>query len=94
MKQAISELERVISDKLIVNNSEYLNDVNIFEVLSGIYQAVKTFATFVNSVANSEYTSPIMRAMELFAIRTSDIKSLPSNDKPEAYNEKDDITTE
>ena len=91
MEQAVSELDRVISDKLIVNNSEYLNDVNIFEVLSGIYQAVKTFTTFVNNVANSERMSNIAKAMQLLAMSTSDIKALPSNDESEI---KDGITTE
>lgn len=90
MKRAISELERVISDKLIANNSEYLNDVNIFEVLSGIYQAVKTFVTFASLAANSKHMSNITKTVEQFTTRASDIKLLPSNNEPEING----ITTE
>lgn len=95
MKQAISELEHAIRDKLIVNNSEYLNDVNVFEVFSGIYRALKTFATFVDNTANSEHMTNIARVLSLFATGVSDMGQLPgAENESEVNEEKDDFPSE
>ena len=50
IKKANDTLDRAINDKLIVNDSQYLNDVNIFESLSGAYKMMETFSSAVEGM--------------------------------------------
>lgn len=50
IKKANDTLDRAINDKLIVNDSQYLNDVNIFETLSGAYKMMEAFSSAMASM--------------------------------------------
>lgn len=67
LEKANAELDRAIRDKLIVNQSSYLNKVDIIEVVSGIIKFLGIAALKLNEAADSEYTKNIARA--LLAIR-------------------------
>lgn len=54
LKSANEELTQAIRDKLITNSSEYLNTVNIFDVISCILTAIQLTASRINKIANSD----------------------------------------
>lgn len=63
LQKANDELDRAIRDKLIVNQSSYLNTVDIVEVLSGIIKFLGLAALKINESADSEYTKAFARAL-------------------------------
>ena len=63
LEKANAELDRAIRDKLIVNQSSYLNKVDIIEVVSGIIKFLGIAALKLNEAADSEYTKNIAKAL-------------------------------
>ena len=71
LEKANAELDRAIRNKLIVNQSSYLNKVDIIEVLSGIIKFVGLAALKLNEAADSEYTKNIARGLVALCDRHS-----------------------
>ena len=65
LQKAISELDYVVRDKLIVNQSGYLNDVNVVSVLNGMIRALGLAAIKMNQFANSDYGKNMAQALIL-----------------------------
>lgn len=63
LQKANDELDRAIRNKLIVNQSSYLNTVDVIEVISGIIKFLGVAALKLNEAADSEYTKNIARAL-------------------------------
>ena len=90
LEKANAELDRAIRDKLILNQSSYLNKVDIIEVLSGIIKFLGLAALKLNEAADSEYTKNIARALVEFyskygsSTTTVDLEDTTESDKLEA----------
>jgi len=65
LQKAINELDRAISDKLLTNQSEYLNEVNVINVISSIIKALGIAAIRLNQAANSDYAKNLIKAFAL-----------------------------
>lgn len=65
LQKAIAELERVINDKLLVNNSSYSNTNNVIDVLSGLLLLVGAVAVAANKAANSEIGKNVIKGLEV-----------------------------
>lgn len=77
IKKANDTLDRAINDKLIVNDSKYLNDVNIFETLSsthknhtdnGLASALAIFAAEVKYYGELQKTGTLAEAAKASAM--------------------------
>ena len=60
LTKANQELDRIITDILLVNKSQYLNDVNIIDAISVFIKALGLAAQAVKE-------SPLVKAIQLFA---------------------------
>ena len=65
LNRAIEEFDRVINDKLLVNDSSYSNRTNIMEVLGGMVVLVGTAAMAINKFAHSETGKNIIKGLEM-----------------------------
>lgn len=66
LQKANAELDRVVRDKLIVNQSGYLNEVDVVGVLNGMIRALGLAAIKMNQFANSDYSKNMAQALALF----------------------------
>ena len=64
LQKAVAEIERVISDKLLVNDSDYSNNINIFEVLGGLVRLVSAAVVKLNEFVNSDNGKKIIKGLE------------------------------
>lgn len=64
LNHAIEELDRVINDKLLVNDSTYSNSTNIMEVLGGMIVLVSAAAAALNKFAHSETGQNLIKGLE------------------------------
>ena len=65
LNHAIEELDRVINDKLLVNDSTYSNSTNIMEVLGGMVVLVGAAAMALNKFAHSETGQNFIKGLEV-----------------------------
>ena len=87
LQRAIVELDRVIDDKLLVNNSNFSNDINIIDVLSGIVTAIGIAAVAANKIANSEIGKGFIKGLAtLGQICIND--ALPSDEEENTIDEE------
>lgn len=63
IEKANEELENAITNKLLTNKSEYLNTVNIVDVISGIIKFVACFAEILGKVALSPITHKMIEGI-------------------------------
>ncbi|MDY4969613.1 MAG: hypothetical protein SO101_05065 [Lachnospiraceae bacterium] len=90
MCQAIQELDRAVNDKLIDNNNDYLNDVNIVDVLNGIFKAMGTFAKYVNEASNSEYTANIVKTLSMIGEKFAESLVVQEQDAIENHEQNEE----
>jgi hypothetical protein len=96
LEKANAELDRAIQDKLIVNQSSYLNKVDIIDVVSGIIKFLGLAALKLNEAADSEYTKNIARALVEFygkyssSTATADSEDTIESDKLDADETEND----
>ena len=64
LQKAVAEIERVIADKLLINDSDYSNKINIFEVLGGLVLLVSAAAVKLNEFAKSDNGKKIIKSLE------------------------------
>ena len=86
LQKAIAELDRVVSDKLIVNQSGYLNDVDIFGAMKGIISALGMAAIKMNQFANSDYTKNMAHALTILGQKLAQYQGV-QNDQIEQIAE-------
>lgn len=77
IKKANDTLDRAINDKLIVNDSKFLNDVNIFETLSDEYKSMGAFSNLsaIEEAAKTRTSSFISALNDLAAIAWASVPS-------------------
>ena len=96
LEKANAELDRAIQDKLIVNQSSYLNKVDIIDVVSGIIKFLGLAELKLNEAADSEYTKNFARALVEFygkyssSTATADSEDSTESDKLEADETEND----
>lgn len=95
LQKAIAELDRVIKDKLIVNQSGYLNEVDIFGALNGMIVALGMAAIKMNQFANSDYVKNMAQALSIIGQKLVKNQELPSDDieqveEPDVKEEQED----
>ena len=83
LQKAIAELDRVVRDKLIVNQSGYLNEVDVVGVLNGMIRALGLAAIKMNQFANSDYSKNIAQALTLFGQKFVQNQMLMNGDTEE-----------
>lgn len=93
--KAIEELTRIIQDKIIANNSNYLQTVNIFEALSVVAKTVEAAITGLYRAANSDISQNLAKALLLLREylvadkgETDDNPELTLDDNNEEENEE------
>ena len=81
LKHAIEEFDRVISDKLLANDSSYSNTTNIMEVLGGIVVLVGAAAIAINQFAHSEKGKNLIKGLEMLGNLAYKNNLLANNDE-------------
>ena len=76
LQQANAELVRAISDKLIVNRSEYLNEVDIVGALKGMTAAFRTITASISQLWDADYSQNIAQALSLIGERMAQNSAL------------------
>lgn len=76
LQKANAELERAISDKLIVNRSEYLNEVDIVGALKGMTAAFRTITASISQLWDADYSQNIAQALSLIGERMAQNSAL------------------
>lgn len=93
LNQAIEELDRVINDKLLVNDSTYSNSTNIMEVLGGIVVLVGAAAVALNKFAHSETGQNLIKGIEVLG-KAAYKSTLFLDDNPEESVDDDSDESE
>ena len=91
LNHAIEELDRVINDKLLVNDSTYSNSTNIMEVLGGMVVLVGAAAVAINKIVHSEKGQNLIKGLEILGnvvyksglLSDSDSEEIVENDLDE-----------
>ena len=83
IQSAIDELEHVISDKLLINNSEYLNEVNIVDVMSNIIKGMVAYSKYSGEVSYVDRTANIIKILAMIGENIFAKKSLSNSDETE-----------
>lgn len=83
IQSAIDELEQVINDKLLDNNSKYLNDVNIVVALSNILKTMETISKQFGEVSYVEHAANVVRMLALARKNIFDRELWLNNDDTE-----------
>lgn len=65
MQRANEELDRIIQNKIISNNNNYLNTVNIFEALSVVAKTAEAAITGLYRAVNSDVSKNLAKALLL-----------------------------
>lgn len=94
LEKAISELERVIRDKLIVNQSEYLNKINVVDAIGGISVALERLSTIISSMYDSEYSANMAKVLTMFGERMLDLYKTDTADSEKQCDEEADAEDE
>ena len=80
LQKANAELERAISDKLIVNRSGYLNQVDIVGALNKMIFALGTMAYNMNQMASSDAAKNMAQALSMMRQRLAHNQEVPLED--------------
>lgn len=89
LQKAIAELDRVVRDKLLVNQSGYLNDVDVVRVLHGMIRALGLAAIKMNQFANSDYGKAMAQALGILGQRLAQNQTLIEGDTNQADDADD-----
>lgn len=65
LQEAVAEIERVIADKLLINDSNYSNSINIFEVLGGVLVLLGAAAVKIGEFTNSDSGKKLIKGIEV-----------------------------
>lgn len=90
LNHAIEELDRVINDKLLVNDSTYSNSTNIMDVLGGMVVLVGAAAVAINKFVHSEKGQNIIKGLEMLGDVAYKSTLLMGNDAEEIVEEDSD----
>ena len=80
LQKAIAELDRVVKDKLIVNQSGYLNAVDVFGALKGMITALGMAAIIMKQFADSDYGKNMRQSLAFLGQKISQNQGLLNGD--------------
>ena len=83
LNHAIEEFDRVINDKLLVNDSIYSNRTNIIEMLGGMVAIVGATAVAIDKVVHSEMLQNFINRLEMLGNLVYKSTLLPDYDAGE-----------
>lgn len=83
LQRAIDEIERVIHDKLITNDSEYAKKTNLFDLISGMVKATEIVGAAIEKITSPETQENMQKALMLFSKLALDTTALPSGNPSE-----------
>lgn len=78
LQEANKELEQVIDHVLVPNRNEYLNEVSLFDAISGAVTFIKLFAAALDKLHNIEISPKVI---SMFGTDENTLLSISSPDK-------------
>lgn len=86
LQRAIDEIECVIHDKLITNNSEYAKKTNLFDLISGMVKAAEIVGSATEEINSPQIQENMKRTILLFSKLAHDSTALSSGELAKQNN--------